>query len=117
LTTLKVCEGPSTALSSRRPSVVIADESTVAREGLVAIIQRDLGYTVCGLAIDESATRGARGKASAKICLSLNHFLAITTGFFFSNNLLRVRRAQRRRVTKVTYTLTVTGSVKTFFSR
>jgi len=47
----------STALSSQQPSVVIADDSTVAREGLVAIIRRDLGYAVCGLATDERATR------------------------------------------------------------
>jgi two-component system response regulator NreC len=48
---------PPLALSSRQPSVVIADDSTVTREGLVAIIHRDLGYTVCGLATDERATR------------------------------------------------------------
>ena len=47
----------STALPSRQPSVFIADDSTVAREGLAAIIRRDLGYTVCGLAADERATR------------------------------------------------------------
>ena len=29
----------------------------MAREGLAAIIQRDLGYTVCGIAPDERATR------------------------------------------------------------
>jgi len=53
----KVCEALSTALPSRQPSVIIADDSTVAREGLVAIIHRDLGYTVCGLATDERAAR------------------------------------------------------------
>ena len=46
----------STALSSRQPSVVIADDSTVAREGIAAIFHRDLSYTVCGLATDEMAT-------------------------------------------------------------
>jgi DNA-binding NarL/FixJ family response regulator len=45
------------ALSSRQPSVVIADDSTVAREGIAVIIHRDLGYPVCGLATDQRATR------------------------------------------------------------
>ena len=46
----------STALSPPQASVVIADDSTVAREGLAAIIQRDLGYGICGVATDERAT-------------------------------------------------------------
>lgn len=45
------------ALSSRQPSVVIADDSTVAREGIAVIIHRDRGYPVCGLATDQRATR------------------------------------------------------------
>jgi DNA-binding NarL/FixJ family response regulator len=45
-----------TALSSRQPSVVIADDSTVAREGLAAIIGRDLGHSLCGLAKDQQTT-------------------------------------------------------------
>jgi Carbohydrate binding domain len=44
-------------LTSRQPSAVIADDSTVAREGIAAIIHRDLGYTLCGLATNERATR------------------------------------------------------------
>ena len=47
----------STALSAQQPSVIIADDSAVAREGLATIIRRDLGYKVCGLAIDERSTR------------------------------------------------------------
>ena len=43
----------STTLSPRQPSVIIADDSTVAREGLAAIIRQDRGYTVYGLAADE----------------------------------------------------------------
>ena len=42
----------STTLSPQKLSVVIADDSTAAREGLAAIIRQDLGYTVCGLATD-----------------------------------------------------------------
>jgi DNA-binding NarL/FixJ family response regulator len=41
------------AISSRRPRTVIADDSTVAREGLAAIIGRELGFAVCGLASDQ----------------------------------------------------------------
>ena len=47
---------PPTALSSRQPSVVIADDSTVAREGIATIIRRDLGYSLCGLAKDQQTT-------------------------------------------------------------
>jgi DNA-binding NarL/FixJ family response regulator len=41
------------AISSRRPRIVIADDSTVAREGLAAIIRQELGFAVCGLATDQ----------------------------------------------------------------
>jgi DNA-binding NarL/FixJ family response regulator len=47
----------STALPSRQPSILVADDSTVAREGLAAIINRDLGHKVCGLATSEEAIR------------------------------------------------------------
>lgn len=47
---------PPTALSLRQPSVVIADDSTVAREGLATIIRRDLGYSLCKLAKDQQTT-------------------------------------------------------------
>ena len=39
-------------ISSRRPRIVVADDSTVAREGIAAII-RDLPYALCGLATDQ----------------------------------------------------------------
>jgi len=76
----------STALPSRQPSVVIADDSTVAREGLVAIIGRDLGYTVCGLATDERATRELAEKHRPDL-LVIEPFLGHHDGIFFSNNL------------------------------
>jgi DNA-binding NarL/FixJ family response regulator len=47
---------PPNALSSRQPSVVIADDSTVAREGIAAIICGDLGYALSGLATDKRTT-------------------------------------------------------------
>jgi DNA-binding NarL/FixJ family response regulator len=71
----------STALPSRQPSVVIADDSTVAREGLVAIIRRDLGYTVCGLAIDEKATRELTEKHQPDL-LVIEPFLGHHDGIF-----------------------------------
>jgi chemotaxis response regulator CheB len=40
-------------ISSHRPRVLVADDSTVAREGIAAIIRRDLRYTLCGLATDQ----------------------------------------------------------------
>jgi DNA-binding NarL/FixJ family response regulator len=42
-----------TMTCSQRPRIVVADDSTVAREGIAAIIRRDLRYVVCGLAADQ----------------------------------------------------------------
>jgi hypothetical protein len=86
---------PPTALSSRQPCVVIADDSTVAREGLVAIIRRDLGYTVCGLAIDERATRELTEKHRPDL-LVIEPFLGHHDGIFLLKQLAaRFLRALR----------------------
>jgi DNA-binding NarL/FixJ family response regulator len=76
----------STALPSRQPSVVIADDSTVAREGLVAIIRRDLGYTVCGLATDERAARELTEKHQPDL-LVIEPFLGHHDGIFLLKQL------------------------------
>lgn len=76
----------STALSSEQPSVVIADDSAVAREGLVAIIRRDLGYTVCGLAIDERTTRELAEKYQPDL-LVIEPFLGHHDGIFLLKEL------------------------------
>ena len=76
----------STALPSRQPSVVIADDSTVAREGLVAIIRRDLGYAVCGLATDERATRELTEKHQPDL-LVIEPFLGHHDGIFLLKQL------------------------------
>jgi len=76
----------STALSSRQPSVVIADDSTVAREGLVVIIHRDLGYTVCGIATDERATRELMEKHQPDL-LVIEPFLGHHDGIFLLKEL------------------------------
>jgi DNA-binding NarL/FixJ family response regulator len=76
----------STALSSGQPSVVIADDSAVAREGLVAIIRRDLGYTVCGLASDERTTRELAEKHQPDF-LVIEPFLGHHDGIFLLKEL------------------------------
>jgi DNA-binding NarL/FixJ family response regulator len=76
----------STALSWRQPSVIIADDSSVAREGLVAIIRRDLGYTVCGLAIDERSTCELAEKHQPDL-LVIEPFLGHHDGIFLLKEL------------------------------
>ena len=43
----------TTAISSCKPHILVADDSTVAREGIAAIVRRDLHYTVYSLATDQ----------------------------------------------------------------
>ena len=76
----------STALFSEQPSVVIADDSAVAREGLVAIIRRDLGYTVCGLATDERTARELAEKHQPDL-LVIEPFLGHQDGIFLLKEL------------------------------
>jgi DNA-binding NarL/FixJ family response regulator len=76
----------STALPSEQPSVVIADDSAVAREGLVAIIRRDLGYTVCGLATDEKTARELAEKHQPDL-LVIEPFLGHLDGIFLLKEL------------------------------
>jgi DNA-binding NarL/FixJ family response regulator len=76
----------STAFSSGHPSVVIADDSAVAREGLVAIIRRDLGYTVCGLATDERTTRELAERHQPDL-LVIEPFLGHHDGIFLLKEL------------------------------
>jgi len=76
----------STALSSRKPSLVIADDSTVAREGLATIIRRDLGYAVRGLATDEGTTRELMEKHHPDL-LVIEPFLGHHDGIFLLKQL------------------------------
>src|SRR6266496_1447367 len=41
------------AISARKLRIVVADDSTVAREGIAAIIRQDLRYALCVLATDQ----------------------------------------------------------------
>ena len=76
----------STALSAQQPSVIIADDSAVAREGLATIIRRDLGYKVCGLAIDERSTRELAEQHQPDI-LVIEPFLGHHDGIFLLKEL------------------------------
>jgi len=71
----------STALPSRQPSILIADDSTVARHGIAAIIDRDLGHPICGLAANEEALRGLMEKHQPDL-LVLEPFLGHGDGIF-----------------------------------
>jgi DNA-binding NarL/FixJ family response regulator len=88
----------SSALSSPHPCIVIADDSAVAREGLVAIIQHDLGYTVCGLAIDERTTSELTEKHQPDL-LVIEPFLGHHDGIFVLKQL--VARFPRVRILAV----------------
>ena len=88
----------STALPSRQPSVVIADDSTVAREGLAAIIRHDLGYPVCGLATDERATQELTEKHRPDL-LVIEPFLGHHDGIFLLKQL--AARCPRARILAV----------------
>jgi DNA-binding NarL/FixJ family response regulator len=91
----------STALPSRQPSVIIADDSTAAREGLAAIILRDLGYKVCGLATDERTTRELIEKYQPDLVV-IEPFLGHHDGIFLLKQLAarspqaRILAASRR---------------------
>jgi DNA-binding NarL/FixJ family response regulator len=77
---------PPTALSSRQPSVVIADDSTVAREGIATIICRDLGYSLCGLAKDQNTTSELVEKHKPDLLL-IEPFFGNHDGIFLLNEL------------------------------
>ena len=84
----------STTLCPRQRSVVIADDSTVAREGLAAIIRQDLGYTVYGLATDEK-TIGELTEKHHPDLLVVEPFLGHHDGIFFLKQLAaRFRRGR-----------------------
>jgi DNA-binding NarL/FixJ family response regulator len=85
LTTLKKIVRPP-PLTSQQLSVIIADDSTVAREGIAAIIGRDLGYAVCGLATDEKATRELMEKHQPPL-LVIEPFLGHHDGIFLLKQL------------------------------
>jgi DNA-binding NarL/FixJ family response regulator len=72
-------------ISSRRPRIVVADDSTVAREGIAAII-RDLPYTLCGLAADQQTTRELLERHEPDVLL-IEPFFGNRDGIFFLKEL------------------------------
>jgi DNA-binding NarL/FixJ family response regulator len=77
---------PPNTLSSRQPSVVIADDSTAAREGIAGIIQRDFGYTLCGLATGQETMRELVEKHQPDL-LVLEPFIGHGDGIFLLKEL------------------------------
>jgi len=76
----------TTALPSRQPSVVIADDSTVAREGLAAIIRGHLGYALSGLATDKGTTNELMEKHQPDLLL-IEPFFGQHDGIFLLKEL------------------------------
>jgi DNA-binding NarL/FixJ family response regulator len=74
------------AISLRRPRIVIADDSTVAREGIAAIIRRDLRYALCGLATDPRTTSELVEKHQPDLLL-IEPFLGNRDGIFLLKEL------------------------------
>ena len=86
------------AISSRRPRIVIADDSTVAREGLAAIIRRELGFAVCGLATDQRTTSELVEQHQPDLLL-IEPFLGNRDGIFLIKEL--AARFRRMRILAV----------------
>jgi DNA-binding NarL/FixJ family response regulator len=73
-------------VSSRRPRIVVADDSTVAREGIAAIIRERL-YTLCGLAADQQTTNELLNEHQPDLLL-IEPFLGNSDGIFFLKDLV-----------------------------
>jgi DNA-binding NarL/FixJ family response regulator len=77
--------GVRNGISSRRPRIVVADDSTVAREGAAAII-REQPYALCGLATDQQTTSELLEQHQPDLLL-IDPFLGNSDGIFFLKNL------------------------------
>ena len=73
------------AISSRSPRIVVADDSTVAREGTAAII-RDLPCALCGLANDQQTTSKLMEQHRPDLLL-IEPFFGNRDGIFFLKEL------------------------------
>jgi DNA-binding NarL/FixJ family response regulator len=74
------------AISSRRPRVVVADDSTVAREGIAAIVRQDSRYKLWGLAADDRTTRELLEQHQPDLLL-IEPFLGNRDGIFLIKEL------------------------------
>jgi len=75
-----------TTTSSTRPRILVADDSTVAREGIAAIIRRDSRYFLCGLATGQQALIELLGQHHPDILL-VEPFLGNQDGIFLLKEL------------------------------
>jgi DNA-binding NarL/FixJ family response regulator len=74
------------AISPRRPRVLVADDSTVAREGIATMIRRNPRYVLCGLASDERTLNELLEKHKPDLLL-LEPFLGKRDGIFLLKQL------------------------------
>ena len=74
------------AISSRRLRVLVADDSTVAREGIATIICRDPRYTLCGLAPDQRTLNELLEKHKPDLLL-IEPFIGKRDGIFLIKEL------------------------------
>jgi DNA-binding NarL/FixJ family response regulator len=82
------------AISSGKPRVLVADDSTVAREGIATIIRRDLRYTLCGLATDQRTLNELLEKHKPDLLL-IEPFLGNRDGLFLLKDIAtRFRRTR-----------------------
>jgi len=73
-------------ISLRRPRIVVADDSTVAREGTAAII-RERSYALCGLASDQRTTNELLEQYQPDLLL-IEPFLGNRDGMFILKDLV-----------------------------
>ncbi len=74
------------AISSRKPRLLIADDSAVAREGIAAIIRRNSRHTLCGSAVDRHMTIQLMEQHKPDVLL-LELFLGSCDGLFLIKEL------------------------------
>lgn len=74
------------AISSRKPRILVGDNSAVAREGIAAIIRRNSRYTLCGSAVDRHMTIELLEQHKPDVLL-LELFLGSCDGLFLIKEL------------------------------
>jgi len=74
------------AISSRKPRILVADNSAVAREGIAAIIRRKSRYTLCGSAVDRHMTIQLMEQHKPDVLL-IEPFLGTCDGLFLIKEL------------------------------
>jgi DNA-binding NarL/FixJ family response regulator len=78
---IKPESGQTAAISSRKPRILVVDDSAPAREGIAAIIGRTLRYTLCGSAVDRRSTIQLMEQYKPDVLL-IEPFLGTCDGLF-----------------------------------